>query len=79
MNAQPVTDVQLKAMLNNGWQSVGFQPTMSPGDFGEAGAADGYAILLQNGKDLSILHVDYNNNDQTWSMSIIALTGAPIA
>ena len=73
MNYQDISPDQLKNMLTSNWEVVGFQPTITPADTGEASTTDGSWILLKKGASLAILSQGFSGPD--FYMQILFLTG----
>jgi len=49
VNYQDISPQQLQNLLASNWEVVGFQPTITPADAGEASTTDGSWILLKRG------------------------------
>lgn len=73
MNYQDITPQQLQNMLAQNWEVVGFQPTITPADQGEASTTDGSFILLKKGSSLAILSQGFSGPE--FYMQILFLTG----
>jgi hypothetical protein len=73
VNYQDISPQQLQNLLASNWEVVGFQPTITPADAGEASTTDGSWILLKRGSSLAILSQGFSGPD--FYMQILFLTG----
>jgi hypothetical protein len=70
---EDISPEQLKNMLASSWEVVGFQPTITPADAGEASTTDGSFILLKRGSSLAVLSQGFSGPE--FYMQILFLTG----
>jgi hypothetical protein len=73
VNYQDISPEQLKNILASNWEVVGFQPTITPADSGEASTTDGSFILLKRGSSLAVLSQGFSGPE--FYMQILFLTG----
>ncbi len=73
MNYEDISPQQLQNLLASNWEVVGFQPTITPADRGEASTTDGCFILLKRGSSMTILSQGFSGAESY--MQILFLTG----